>query len=199
MCSIVSVADNPTVKFDTSSCLGVLHAPSEEDLSEFIVGANDREEGEGGHCEVREGNLARSKHHVEEGHVGEDSDQGGFEEERKVGVSIHHALLRDRQVSSFADQQVGPLHAHNRDQVASLSVEQSLSSVADLLSARHVGSVVEFGNVGLGGPAAGRPGVGRAGGVEETDVNGVVFGGDPVEELVLRSVPKVGVSLGGGS
>ena len=196
MCSIVSVADDPTVKFDTSGRLGVLHAPSEEDLSEFIVGANDREEGEGGHSEVRERNLARSKDHVEEGHVGEDSDEGSFEEERKVGVSVHHALLRDRQVSRFADQKVRPLHTHNRDQVASLRVEQSLSSVADLLSAGHVRSVVEFGNVGLGRPAAGRPGVGRAGGVEKTNVNGVVSGGDPVEELVLRLVPKVGVSLG---
>lgn len=185
VCSIVSVADNPTIKLDTASRLGVLHAASNEDFTEFVVGTNDREEGEGGHSEVRESNLARAKDHVEEGHIGEDRNEGRLEEQSEVGVSVDHALLRNRQVSSFANQQVRPLHAHNRDQIASLREEQSFSSVADLLAARHVRFVVEFGNVRVGGPAALRPGVGRAGSVEKTDVNGVVFGRNPVEEHVL--------------
>lgn len=79
-----------------------------------------------------EGNLSGSEGEVEEWHVTEDGYEGSLEEQSDVGVVVNHTLLGDRESTGLGDHEIGPLYAHNRDEVASLSISQSFSGVADL-------------------------------------------------------------------
>jgi len=95
---------------------------------------------------VGEGDLSGSEGNVQEWHVQKDGDEGGFEEESEVSELVDHSLLRERQVSSFADHQVGPLHAHDGDEVSSLGEFKSFGTVANLRF-RYVGDFVEVGSI----------------------------------------------------
>lgn len=92
-CSVVGVSNNPTVKLNASSSLGVDHASTEEDLSGLIVEHDDGEVGERWDGEVREGNHARSEQEIAKSDVGEDCNEGGLEEEGEVGSIVPHSLL----------------------------------------------------------------------------------------------------------
>jgi len=81
---------------------------------------------------MRESDLAGTERRIQEGNVTEDGDKGSLEEETEVGASIDHTLLGDGEGTGLADHEIGPLHAHNRDEVSSLSVPESLGGVADL-------------------------------------------------------------------
>lgn len=48
--------------------------------------------------------------------VREERGQHGFEDEAKVQSPIAHALLEDGVTTRLADDQIGPLHNHNRDE-----------------------------------------------------------------------------------
>ena len=48
--------------------------------------------------------------------VGEEGGQGGFEEESKVEEGVVHALLEHRVAPRLADDEIGPLHDHDRDE-----------------------------------------------------------------------------------
>jgi len=180
-CSIVGVSDDPTVELDSSSGLGEFHSGAEEDLPGLVVEDDDHEEGEGWDGEVREGNHAGSENGVQERNVAEDSDEGGLEEQREVGVVVDHALLGDGQVPGLANHQIGPLHAHDGHEVTTLSVVEGLNGVADLVLG-HVGAVVELGDVVIGGPAALVPLGGFAVSEEETDINSRLTGGEHVND-----------------
>jgi len=129
--SIVSVSDNPT-DVGCSSTLGLSDTSAEEDLPELVVGHDDAEEGEARNSEMGEGNLSGSERELESGAVAQDGDEGGLEEQGDVGVVVDHTLLGDRESTGLADHKISPLDAHNRDEVASLSVSQSFGGVADL-------------------------------------------------------------------
>ena len=103
------------------------HAGSKPDLSQLIVEEDSHEERERWNGEVHEWNLSGSESNVEEWHVQENGDEGGLGEEAEVTELVDHTLLSEGQVSGLADHQVSPLHAHDRYQVARLSVFQSLS------------------------------------------------------------------------
>jgi len=81
---------------------------------------------------VREGDLSCTESNVQPGDVAQESNKNGLECETKVGVHVDHTLLRDRKSTSLADHEVGPLHAHNRNKVTSLSVFESFGGPADL-------------------------------------------------------------------
>jgi hypothetical protein len=112
--------------------MGLLDSVSEENLPEFVVGHNHAEERERGHGEMGEGDLTGSEGSVEPRDVTEDGDKGSLEEETEVGASVDHALLGDGEGAGLADHEIGPLHAHDGDEVTSLGVSKSLSGVADL-------------------------------------------------------------------
>jgi hypothetical protein len=131
MRSVVGVSGNPSVD-DSTSASGLGHTASEVDLSEFIIGHDNCEERETGDSEMGEGDLSCSEGFVEEGSVKEDGDEDGLEDESSVGVVVDHTLLGDRESSSLADHEIGPLDAHDRDEVTGLGESESFSSVADL-------------------------------------------------------------------
>jgi len=178
---------------NSASTSGFGHTTTQVDLSEFIIGHDNCEEGETGDSEMGESNLSCSEGFVEEGSVEEDGDKNGFEDESSVGVVVDHTLLRDGESSSLADHEIGPLHAHDGDEVASLGESKSFSSVADLGSRddRVLVEVETFTFV----PSAFRPGVGRSVDVEETDIDTVVLVTVPVDLSLVRFVQVVGVTV----
>lgn len=116
---------------NSASTSGFGHTTTQVDLSEFIIGHDNCEEGETGDSEMGEGNLSCSEGFVEEGSVEEDGDKNGFEDESSVGVVVDHTLLRDGESSSLADHEIGPLHAHDGDEVTGLSELEGLGGVAN--------------------------------------------------------------------
>lgn len=157
VCSVVSVADNPTFELDAVAATFTFHTVTNVDLTQLIVGDDQNEEGERRDTEVRESDGARAQHQVEEGNVGQDGDEGSLEEETKDHVAVDHTLLGDGQVTGLANEQVGPLHNHNRDKVTTLSVAEGFSRVADL-SVGNGGDAVESGDFSATGvPSAVAP------------------------------------------
>jgi len=171
-----------------SSASRLGHAVTEEYLSDFIVRHDDSEEGERGDGEMGERNLSGTEGLVEERSVGEDTDKDSLEDETSVSVVVDHTLLGDGKGSGLADHQIGPLHAHDGDEVTTLGESKSFSSVADLGS-RDNGVFVEV-EAFTFVPSALRPGVGRSVNVEETDIDTVVLVTVPVE-LGLEGLAKV--------
>ena len=102
---------------------------------------------------MREGDHARAQHCVQEWYVAQDGDECRFEEQSEVGIFVSHALLRDGQVSSLADEQIRPLYAHNGDEVAALGVVERLDGPADVVGA-DVRPVVEVRYVVILRPSA---------------------------------------------
>jgi len=196
MRSVVGVSGNPSVD-DSTSASGLGHTASEVDLSEFIIGHDNCEERETGDSEMREGDLSCSEGFVEEGSVKEDGDKDGLEDESRVRVVVDHTLLGDRESSSLADHEIGPLYAHDGDEVTGLGESKSFSSVADLGSGddRVLVEVETFTFV----PSAARPGVGSSVDVEESDINTVVLVSVPVELGLEGLVHVVGVTVVKGS
>jgi len=196
MRSVVGVSGNPSVD-DSTSASGLGHTVSEVDLSEFIIGHDNCEERETGDSEMGEGDLSCSEGFVEEGSVKEDGDKDGLEDESRVRVVVDHTLLGDRESSSLADHEIGPLYAHDGDEVTGLGESKSFSSVADLGSGddRVLVEVETFTFV----PSAARPGVGSSVDVEESDINTVVLVSVPVELGLEGLVQVVGVTVVKGS
>jgi len=194
-CSVVGVPDNPAFVLHAASLRG-FHTVTQEDLAEFVVGHDDGKEGEGRHGEMRERDLSRSEHNVEERNVAEEGNKDGLEKEAEVGVVVDHSLLRDGEVSGLADNEIRPLHAHNRDQVTGLGVSKGLGGVADL-SLGDVGVSVEGKSFVLVLPSAAGPGVGFSLTVEETEIDLVVLGTIPVKSSSEVFVSEVGVTLVG--
>ena len=93
---------------------------------------------------MSEWNLSGSESNVEEWNVEEDGDEGSLEEEAEVTELVDHKLLGEGKVSGLADHEISPLDAHNRDEVARLSVFQGLGGVADWPSFGDVRVLVEF-------------------------------------------------------
>lgn len=190
--SVVGVSGNPSVE-DSASTSRFRHTITQEDLSEFIIGHDDSEEGETGDSEMGEGDLSGTERLVEEGHVGKDSDEDSLEDESSVSVVVDHTLLGDGESSGLADHQIGPLHAHDGDEVTTLGESEGFSSVADLSSGddRVLVEVETFTFV----PSAASPRVGRSVDVEETDIDTVVLVGVPVELSLERFALVVGVTV----
>jgi len=126
-----------------------------------------------------ERNLSGTEGLVEERSVSEDTDKDSLEDETSVSVVVDHTLLGDREGSGLADHKIGPLHAHDGNEVTTLGESKSFSSVADLGS-RDNGLFVEVKTFTFV-PSALRPGVGRSVNVEETDIDTVVLVTVPVE------------------
>lgn len=144
---------------------------------------------------MAEGNWSGSKRGVQEWHVTEDGNESSLEEEREVGSVVNHALLGDGQVSGLADQQVGPLHAHNGDKVTSLGVEEGLERVAnDVLG--HSGVDVEIWDGVTWQPSALGPCLDSSVDEEETDIVSVLDVGDPIEGLGIWHLTIVGINIG---
>jgi hypothetical protein len=80
---------------------------------------------------VDEWDLSGSEGDVEEWNVKEDGNEEGLREESEVSEGVNHTLLSEGEVSSLADHQISPLDANDGDEVAGLSIFQSLSGVAD--------------------------------------------------------------------
>merc|ERR1719326_2398535 len=108
--------------------------------------------------------------------------EGSLEEQGEVGVIVDHALLGNRECAGLADHQIGPLHAHNGDQVAALRVSQSLGRVADL-ALGDIGVAVEGQAINSISPSADRPRLGLALDEEQTYVDAVVLVAVPVKGL----------------
>jgi len=135
------------------------HAVSEPKLSQLVVEEDSAVEGERWDGEVSEWNLSGSQSRVEEWNVEEDGDEGGLEEKAEVTHLVDHKLLGEGKVSGLADHEISPLDAHNRDEVAGLSVLQGLSGVADWPVVSDVRILVELWEaVFINGPSAASPG-----------------------------------------
>jgi len=93
---------------------------------------------------VSEGNLSGTEGDVKEWNVEEDGDEGGLEEDSEVTHGVDHKLLRKGKVSGLADHQIGPLDAHDGDEVSGLGILEGFGSVADWPSISDVGELVEF-------------------------------------------------------
>ena len=107
-------------------------ASADEDLSKFIVEEHSDNPGKGGQSEVRESELAGAEHVVEERNIGDQDLKHTDKDQTQVGSVVDHALLRNRQSSGLCDDQDGPLYKGNADQIGSLRMFQSFSSVANL-------------------------------------------------------------------
>lgn len=142
-----------------------------------------------------ERDLSGSEHVVQERNVAKESNQSGLEEQTEVRVLVHHTLLRDRQVSGLANEQVRPLNANNGDKVTSLSISESLGGVANG-GAGDVGVSVEGESLVGRGPSASRPGVTVSFSVEKSEVDSVVSGTIPVKSTLVLVILPVGVTLG---
>jgi hypothetical protein len=182
---------------DGSSASRLSHTLTQVDLSKFIIGHDDSEEGETGDSEMGEGDLSGTERFVEEGYVTKDSDEDGLEDESSVSVVVNHTLLGDRESSGLADHEIGPLDAHDGDEVTTLGESEGFSSVADLSSGddRLLVEVETFSFV----PSAASPRVGGSVDVEETDIDTVVLVTVPVELSLERFAHVVGVSVVEGS
>jgi hypothetical protein len=101
--------------------------------------------------------------------------------------------LGDGESTGLADHEVGPLYAHNRDKVTSLSVSQSLGCVANLGS-RDNRSWVE-GQASLGGPSADWPWLGFTTSEEKTNIDSIVLVAIPVKDGFEVLVIVVTVSI----
>lgn len=51
---------------------------------------------------------------VHAGAVGEECSQGSLEDQAKVQRPVAHSLVHDRVTAGLADDQIGPLHHHDR-------------------------------------------------------------------------------------
>jgi hypothetical protein len=142
-----------------------------------------------------ESNGAGTENQVEDGDVTKDTHESGLEEESENHAAVNHTLLGDGQVTGLANEEIGPLHAHNGNQVASLGVAESFGGVADLL-VRDSGVAVEVeSGVFVSGPTAAAPGVNSTLSVEKTEVNLVVSGTVPVELSSEVREALVGVTV----
>lgn len=193
--SIVGVSDDPTV-IGGAATARFGHSSAQVDLTEFIVGHDDGEEGETGDSEMGESDLSCSEGFVESsGKVGQKSNEDGLEDETKVGVVVDHSLLRDGESASLADHQIGPLYADDRDKVSTLSKSEGFGSPADL-SAGGSGDLVEGKtNSVIFVPSAFGPRVGGSTGVEKTDVDSIVLVTVPVEVRLGGLLHVVRVSV----
>ena len=195
--SVVGVSGNPSVE-DSASTSGFAHAITQVDLSDFIIGHDDSEERETGDSEMGEGDLSGSEGLVESGNVGEEADEDGLEDESGVSVHVDHTLLGDGEGTGLADHQIGPLDAHDGDEVTTLGESEGFSSVADLSSGddRVLVEVKTFTFV----PSALGPGVGGTVDVEKADIDTIVLVSVPVNLSLVGVRHVVGVSVveGGG-
>jgi len=178
---------------DGSSASGFSHTSTQVDLSKFIIGHDDSEEGETGDSEMGEGDLSGTERLVEEGCVGKDSDEDSLEDESSVSVVVDHTLLGDGESSGLADHQIGPLHAHDGDEVTTLGESKGFSSVAELGAGdnRVLVEIEAFSFV----PSAASPRVGTSVDVEETDIDTIVLVTVPVELSLEGFTHVVGVSV----
>jgi len=141
-CSVVGVLDDPTLEFQPA-CLSN-HARAQPELSQLVVEEDRDVEREGWDGEVGEWNLSGSQGDVQEWHVEEDGDEGGLEENSEVTHGVDHKLLGEGKVSGLADHKVGPLDAHDGDEVTGLGVLESFGGVADWMVVNDMGELVEI-------------------------------------------------------
>jgi len=199
--SVEGVLDDPTIVLETVVEARLDLALSNEHLSSLVVEEDNGEEGHGWHSEVREGNWSGSEGLVDPWDVAKDGNEGGLEEETEVGAVVNHTLLGDGEVPGLADEEIGPLHADNGNEVTSLSVEKGLKSVANVVL-RHMGPVKELWHIISWLPSALGP-VGDISGVEEkTKIHSILLVSNPIEghgsffSLIFTSgINALGVSV----
>jgi len=142
-------------------------------LPNLVVGEDEHAPRDSGKP-VGEPDVPRSQRSVEEGHVAQVSSQQGLEEESEVHDAVAQSLGPQAQPPRLADEQIGPLHDDDADEVTSLGVVERL-----LLGrpGRNVEADLVPGG-GLTGPAAGGVGavlapLGQVGGGVEVIAGGV--------------------------
>lgn len=94
---------------------------------------------------MRRSDGTGSESNVKTSDVGEEGNKGSLEEESEVGEGVSHGLLGEGKIPGSADKEIGPLDAHNRDKISTLSVLEGFSGVANLVSADE-GDPEELGN-----------------------------------------------------
>jgi len=91
--------------------------------------------------------LSGTKSNVQEWNIEEDGDESSLEEESEVTKVVDHELLGKGEVSGLADHKIGPLDAHNRDEISGLSILKSFDGVANWPVFGVVRVLVEIGVV----------------------------------------------------
>ena len=81
--------------------------------------------------EEAEGSSAEGQ--LQERHVAEDTSEPRLEEESEIREAVAQSLSKERQVPGLANQQVAPLHDHNRHEVRTLRISERLRRIADWL------------------------------------------------------------------
>jgi hypothetical protein len=182
--SIVSVLDDPTLKFELT--IFSYHSLSEPDLSKFVVEEDGDVEREGWDSEVGEWNLSGTKTVVKEWDVEEDGDESSLGEKTEVTKHVDHTLLGERKVSGLADHEVSPLDANDGDEVSGLSILKGLSGVADWPSVSDMVELVETWDlIVIWAPSASGPGISTSvHSVPHSNINLTVLGLVPTEDLV---------------
>lgn len=120
------------------------HALAEPDLAKLVVEEDRGEERERRDGEVSRRDLPGAEADVQGGDVEEDGDEGGLEENSEVTHGVDHKLLGEGKVSGLADHKVGPLDAHDGDEVTGLGVLESFGGVADWMVVNDMGELVEI-------------------------------------------------------
>ena len=81
---------------------------------------------------------------VHAGAVGEESGQGRLKEEAEGECVVTHSLLEERVATSFANDQIGPLHHHDRYEEGRVAgVLELFTGVVGL----HINKIISFKNM----------------------------------------------------
>lgn len=86
---------------------------------------------------------------VHAGAVGEECSQRRLEDEAKVQRPVAHSLVHDRVTSGLADDQIGPLHHHNRHEERGVAGE--LEALAVPVGLQEIGKEIVLVNLFLKG------------------------------------------------
>ena len=85
-----------------------------------------------------------AKTFVHAGAVGEESGQGRLKEEAEGECVVTHSLLEERVATSFANDQIGPLHHHDRYEEGRVAgVLELFTGVVGL----HINEIISFQNM----------------------------------------------------
>lgn len=124
-------------------------------LPDFVVDEDVEEEGQGVEAEVAPVERARAERDGE-WRVAHDCAEGRLEEQAEVERAVAHALHRDGHLAGLGDEQVGPLHDDDRDEVGGLRLRQRRhveALVVERAVAVRDGALLEDGReVGVCGP-----------------------------------------------
>ena len=100
-------------------------ARAHEVLAGFVIGEDHHRPAKTGEP-VERVDGAGGEDSVEEWHVAQQQGEDSLGQETKVHEAVAHTLLQDRKLTGLGDEQIGPLHDNNGDEVGGLGRGQHI-------------------------------------------------------------------------